>query len=147
MRDMDATSSPSVLVPFADEESLTIGQAAAIVGERSATRRTERTIRNWCIKHGIGRRLAGGRWIVSKPALLMLLEGDYEALIAYRGVDRRGRSLSVDDIAEQPAHQATSQPQALLMSQDVNAEDLGTIEPVKPTPDEDVRLGRPGRTS
>jgi hypothetical protein len=43
------------LDPFAIEECISIGEAATIAGK------TERTIRNWCIEHGIGRRIAGGR--------------------------------------------------------------------------------------
>ena len=38
------------------------------------------TIRNWCIEHGIGRRVGGGPWIVSKVAL--------ETLRHYKAGDR-----------------------------------------------------------
>jgi hypothetical protein len=74
------------LVPFANEERISVGEAAGIAGK------AERTIRNWCEEHGIGRRVAGGTWAVSKVALAMLLDGDIEALAAYR--DRGARSSS-----------------------------------------------------
>ncbi len=74
------------LVPFADEERISIGEAAAIAGK------SERTLRNWCVDHGVGRRVAGGVWAVSKVALAMLLDGDLEALAAYR--DRGARASS-----------------------------------------------------
>ena len=44
----------------------------------------------WCVEHGIGRRVAGGTWKVSKVALAMLLDGDLEALAAYRDDGVRG---------------------------------------------------------
>jgi hypothetical protein len=46
------------------------------------------TIRNWCIEHGIGRRVGGGQWIVSKVALAMFLDDDEEALRRYKAGDR-----------------------------------------------------------
>jgi hypothetical protein len=54
--------------------------------------KSERTLRNWCDEHGIGRRIAGGSWAVSKVALAMLLDGDLAALAAYR--DRGARASS-----------------------------------------------------
>src|ERR1700688_2984768 len=36
------------LVPYAGEESISIREAATIAGK------SERTLRNWCVKHGIG---------------------------------------------------------------------------------------------
>jgi hypothetical protein len=77
------------LVPFADEESISIGKAAAIAGK------SERMLRYWCVEHGIGRRIAGGVWNVSKVALAMLLDGDLEALAAYRDRGARGSSEPV----------------------------------------------------
>jgi hypothetical protein len=77
------------LVPFADEESISIGEAAAIAGK------SERMLRYWCVEHGIGRRIAGGVWAVSKVALAMLLDGDLEALAAYRDQGVRGSSEPV----------------------------------------------------
>jgi hypothetical protein len=72
------------LVPFAGEECISIGEAASIA------RKSERTLRNWCVEHGIGRRIAGGTWGVSKVALMMLLDGDLETLAAYRDDGVRG---------------------------------------------------------
>jgi len=45
-----AAPPPRTLVPYAGEERLCIGEAATIAGK------SERTIRNWCVKYGIGRR-------------------------------------------------------------------------------------------
>jgi hypothetical protein len=72
----------TVLVPFDPRESMTLAQAA----KRSA--KSESTVRGWCINRGIGRRVAGGVWHVSKPALEMLLDGDAAALAAYHSGDR-----------------------------------------------------------
>jgi hypothetical protein len=91
----DVTSGPPpaptlrTLVPFTAAEGLTIGEAATIAG------RSERTLRNWCAEHGIGRRIAGGTWAVSKVALAMLLDGDLEALAAYRDRGERASSAPV----------------------------------------------------
>jgi hypothetical protein len=74
------------LVPFADAERISVGEAAQIAGK------SERTLRIWCVEHGVGRRVAGGVWAVSKVALTMLLDGDLEALAAYR--DRGERASS-----------------------------------------------------
>ncbi|WP_156964634.1 hypothetical protein [Methylocapsa aurea] len=52
---------------------------------------SESTVRTWCEKHNIGRRVAGGPWQVSKPAILMLLDGDAEALRQYQAGERAGR--------------------------------------------------------
>jgi hypothetical protein len=64
------------LIPFAVEECLTVGQAATLTGK------SQRTIRNWCVQCGIGRRI-GGAWAVSKVALQMVLEGDQDVLSTY----------------------------------------------------------------
>jgi hypothetical protein len=57
--------------------------------ERGARKRnfcgkSDRTIRDWCAKFGIGRRVAGGTLVISKVALPMLLDGDEDALKSYR---------------------------------------------------------------
>ena len=65
------------LVPFDAAEGLTLQQAAAVAGK------SQRTLRNWCIEHGIGRRVADGTWVVSRVALAMLLHGDLDALASY----------------------------------------------------------------
>lgn len=75
-------SSFAVLVPFDPREAMTLAQAARRSGK------SESTVRNWCLRWGIGRRVAGGIWHVSRPALEMLLDGDDEALAAYHSGDR-----------------------------------------------------------
>jgi hypothetical protein len=65
------------LIPFAGEECITIGEAATIAGK------SERSLRNWCVEHGIGRRITGSAWSVSRVALAMLLEDNHDALAAY----------------------------------------------------------------
>jgi len=72
---------PHVLVPFHRSEVLSITEAAAIAG------RSVRTMREWCLRHYIGRRI-GGQWAVSKVALAMLLDGSWDALGAYLSGDR-----------------------------------------------------------
>jgi hypothetical protein len=88
MNDHPSGGAPAhrTLVPFAEEERISIGRAAEIAG------RSERTIRNWCVEYGIGRRIAGGPWAVSRVALAMLLDGDLNALAAYRDRGERGSS-------------------------------------------------------
>lgn len=97
------------LDPFAVEERISVGEAAAIAGK------SERTMRAWCVEHGIGRRVAGGTWAVSKVALAMLLDGDLEALAAYRDrgarrssepVARYYRRCDLADLLERPAFAA-----------------------------------------
>jgi hypothetical protein len=60
-------SKSHTLVPFHAAEGLTLKQAADVAGK------SVRTLRNWSTDHGIGRRVAGGTWVVSKVALAMLL--------------------------------------------------------------------------
>jgi hypothetical protein len=76
------TDTPLVLVPFDRCEAITLRQAALIAG------RSESTLRAWCQNHYIGRRVAGGPWMVSKPALQMFLDDDARALRAYLAGDR-----------------------------------------------------------
>ncbi len=66
------------LNPFHAAEGMSVSDAAKVAGK------SERTIRDWCEKHGIGRRVAGGTLVVSKVALLALLDGDDDALMSYR---------------------------------------------------------------
>lgn len=77
-----ATDPPQVLVPFHRAEAISTAEAADLAGKH------ERTIRLWCEMHGIGRRVAGGPWRVSRVALGMLLDGDQAALQAYLRGDR-----------------------------------------------------------
>jgi hypothetical protein len=70
------------LIPYDKREGLTIKEAADIAGK------SPRTINNLCHRHGIGRRVAGGTFVVSKVALAMFLDGDNIALAAYQAGDR-----------------------------------------------------------
>lgn len=79
---MARLSDSRCLIPFDRREGLTTAEAA----ERA--NRTERTIRIWCRDHDIGRRIAGGPWLVSKVALTMFLNDDHRALNAYLAGDR-----------------------------------------------------------
>jgi hypothetical protein len=76
------TDDRKILQPFDKRECISLKEAADIVG-RSAS-----TMRNWCDEYGLGRRIGGGPWSVSRPALLMHLDGDREALRAYHAGDR-----------------------------------------------------------
>ena len=59
-----------------------VALAADLVGK------SESTMRSWCEHHGLGRRIGGGFWMVSKVALAMFLDGDMKALRAYHGGER-----------------------------------------------------------
>src|SRR5215212_9792608 len=84
---MSADLHPQVLIPFDRREALSLKQAAAISGK------SVETVRRWCSLHDIGRRI-GGQWAVSHPALLMMLDGDSEALAAYLTGERKGPAVS-----------------------------------------------------
>ena len=71
----------AILHPYDPAEVIGIAEAARRAG------RAERTVREWCALHHIGRKVAG-RLAISSPALDMLLEGDMEALGAYLAGDR-----------------------------------------------------------
>jgi len=71
-----------ILCPFDKNECISLKQAAAIAGK------SESTMRGWCEAHGLGRRVGGGTWSVSKVALAMFLDGDLAALRAYHAGDR-----------------------------------------------------------
>jgi hypothetical protein len=79
---------PAVLWPYNASEAITIAEASAIA------RRSKRTIRDWCARFDIGRRIAGGQWMVSRVALQMLLEGDYDALRGYLSGDRHSEAVA-----------------------------------------------------
>ena len=70
------------LKPHIRGEAISLKEAAQIAG------RSESTIRSWCNQRGVGRRIAGGKWDVSRIALAMLLDGDEEALGAYLSGER-----------------------------------------------------------
>jgi hypothetical protein len=71
-----------VLIPYDPREGISLAMAAKRAGK------SETTIRNWCHQHGLGRRVGGGVWVVSKVALAMFLDGDRRALAAYLAGDR-----------------------------------------------------------
>jgi hypothetical protein len=73
-----------VLVPYDRREALTLREAAKLAG------RCESTVRGWCGVYDIGRRVGNGPWQVSRPALMMFLDGAGDALRAYLAGDRTG---------------------------------------------------------
>jgi hypothetical protein len=77
----------TTLIPYDKREGIPLNVAAERAGKSPGT------IRNWCIEHGIGRRVGGGQWIVSKVALAMYLDGDDFALAAYKDGDRCSDSV------------------------------------------------------
>lgn len=82
------TDNPQVLIPFAKQEAMTLRAAAEFAG------RSESTLRSWCQCHHIGRRVAGGPWMVSRPALQMFLDDDARALRAYLKGDRESELVA-----------------------------------------------------
>lgn len=79
---------PQVLITYDRCEAITLRQAALIAG------RSESTLRSWCQCHYIGRRVAGGHWMVSRPALQMFLDDDARALRAYLAGDRESEMVA-----------------------------------------------------
>jgi hypothetical protein len=69
-----------ILIPFNRAETATLKQAGEIAG------RCAETMRMWA-EDGIGRKIVG-KWAISRPALLMRLEGNTAALKAYWKGDR-----------------------------------------------------------
>jgi hypothetical protein len=76
------TDDRKILSPFDKRECLTLRQAAAIAGKSGST------LRVWCEGYGLGRRVGGGTWCVSKVALAMHLDGNRKALRAYHAGNR-----------------------------------------------------------
>ena len=72
---------PAILRPYYLAEAIGVAKAARQAGK------SERTMREWCARHRIGR-MIGGRWAISQIALDMLLEGDKDGLEAYLSGDR-----------------------------------------------------------
>ena len=72
---------PQVLRPYHRSEAIPVAEASRIAG------RSVRTMRDWCLRLDIGRRICG-QWAVSKVALAMMLDGDKDALEAYLAGDR-----------------------------------------------------------
>jgi hypothetical protein len=83
----EATGVRVILVPFDRREAMSIAEACRIAGK------SESTMRSWCVRHGLGRRVGDGPWVVSRVALAMFLDGDYEALARYHRGERAGASL------------------------------------------------------
>lgn len=79
---------PMVLIPYHRREAINLKAAAEIAGK------SESTIRNWCIEFAIGRRVGGGAWQVSHPALLMFLDDDAPALTAYLAGERKAPNVA-----------------------------------------------------
>lgn len=91
---LSEASNGRCLIPFDRREGLTTAEAAA------RANRTERTIRMWCRDHDIGRRVAGGPWMVSRVALAMHLNDDAAALRSYLVGDRKGPTVTAYFAAE-----------------------------------------------
>ena len=70
------------LIPYDSREGISLSRAAQVAGKSVST------MRSWCIQHGLGRRVGGGTWIVSRVALAMFLDGDIGALSTYLAGDR-----------------------------------------------------------
>lgn len=78
---------PRVLVPYDPAEALTVTQAGQIANKSAPT------MRAWASNHDIGRRVGGGPWLISGPALLMFLDGDADSLRAYLSGDRESAAV------------------------------------------------------
>jgi len=78
---------PRVLIPFNREEALTVSEAAFIA------RKSPGTVRQWASRFDIGRRVGGGDWMISFPALLMHLDGDEGALRSYLSGERQSEDV------------------------------------------------------
>lgn len=74
---------PQVLIPWDREEAISVDEAA------HAALKSAGTIWTWARDRHIGRRVGGGTWMISHPALMMLLNNDAAALSAYLAGDRR----------------------------------------------------------
>jgi hypothetical protein len=78
-----------ILVPYDPREGISLKKAAARAGK------SETTVRDWCRARGLGRRVGGGAWVVSKVALAMHLDGDDRALAAYLAGDRTSAAVAL----------------------------------------------------
>ena len=54
-----------ILSPFDKRECISLKQAADVAGK------SESTMRGWAEEHGLGRRIGGGTWSISRVALAM----------------------------------------------------------------------------
>ena len=78
-----------ILSPFDKRECISLKTAATIAGK------SDSTMRGWCEEHGLGRRIGGGSWMVSRVALAMFLDGDIKALRAYHAEDRESELVTL----------------------------------------------------
>ena len=65
--ELEGGNYPQILIPYDRREAISLRKAAEI------SDRSETTLRAWCEKYLIGRRIVGGPWQVSRVALEMLL--------------------------------------------------------------------------
>jgi hypothetical protein len=75
-------------LPFDLAEALTVLEAAEVSG------RTTVTVRTWAALYDIGRPV-GGRWMISRVALAMFLDGNRNALNSYLFGDRECEEVAV----------------------------------------------------
>lgn len=80
--------SRQILIPFDKREAMSLKAAADVAGK------SESTLRTWAEEHGLGRRVGGGVWSVSRVALAMFLDGDTKALRAYHTGDRESELVA-----------------------------------------------------
>lgn len=78
---------PQILIPFDAREAISVASAASIA------RVSDDTIRRWADLENLGRRI-GGRWVLSRIALAMYLDGDRRALAAYLVGDRTSSQVA-----------------------------------------------------
>lgn len=84
---MNENRKPRILIPWDVREAITVTEAAKVAGCSLVT------IRTWAHMDGLGRRV-GGRWMISKVALAMFLDGDKRALAAYLAGDRESELVA-----------------------------------------------------
>jgi hypothetical protein len=78
---------PKTLIPFVAKEAIDLQTAAQIAGKSAET------VRNWCLLYHLGRRVAGGPWLVSRIALAAFLDGDMTGLKRYLEGDRQSEGV------------------------------------------------------
>jgi hypothetical protein len=100
------TNERQILKPWNVKEAIPLKQAGKIAG------RCAETMRMWA-EDGIGRKIAGGRWGISPPPLLLRLEGNLPALKAYWKGDRTSPAVKhYFDMAGVPIISSSAQEQA-----------------------------------
>jgi hypothetical protein len=81
------TDSRKILQPFDKRECISLKEAAGIAGK------SESTMRVWAEEHGLGRRVGGGTWSISRVALSMFLDGEDRALRDYHAGNRASENV------------------------------------------------------